>query len=64
MDKIEIFTPSGEVYQYTVDKIYDEDMNELEVARHPEQILKIKFEKELPKYSMIRLIESKRNIDK
>ena len=64
MDKIEIFTPSGEVYQYTVDKIYDEDMNELEVARHPEQVLKIKFEKELPKYSMIRLIESKRNIDK
>ena len=64
MDKIEIFTPAGEVYQYTVDKIYDEDMNELEVARHPEQVLKIKFEKELPKYSMIRLIESKRNIDK
>lgn len=56
-DEIEIFTPSGKVYAYTVDKIYDEDMNELEVARHPEQILKLKFEEELPQYSMIRLIK-------
>ena len=31
-------------------------MNELEVARHPEQVLKLKFDHELPKYSMIRLI--------
>ena len=55
-DKTEIFTPEGEVYKYTVDKIYDEDMNELEVARHPEQVLKLKFNHSLPAYSMIRLI--------
>ena len=55
-DKTEIFTPAGEVYKYTVDKIYDEDMNELEVARHPEQVLKLKFDHSLPAYSMIRLI--------
>ena len=54
--KTEIFTPAGEVYKYTVDKIYDEDMNELEVARHPEQVLKLKFNHSLPAYSMIRLI--------
>lgn len=60
-DKIEIFTPNGEVYKYTVDKIYDEDMNELEVARHPEQVLKLKFDHELPKYSMIRLITKEDN---
>ena len=54
-DEIELFTPSGEIYDYVVDKIYDEDMNELEVARHPEQVLKLKFDKELPPYSMIRL---------
>lgn len=54
-DEIELFTPSGEIYNYIVDKIYDEDMNELEVARHPEQVLKLKFEQELPPYSMIRL---------
>lgn len=56
-DQIELFTPTGDIYQYTVDKIYDEDMNELEVARHPEQILKLKFSTELPAYSMIRLIK-------
>ena len=56
-DEIEIFTPAGKIYTYTVDKIYDENMNELEVARHPEQILKLKFEEELPPYSMIRLIK-------
>ena len=54
-DEIEIFTPSMEVYEYTVDEIFDEDMNRLEVARHPEQILKLKFDKELPAYSMLRL---------
>lgn len=56
-DEIEIFTPAGKIYTYTVDKIYDENMNELEVARHPEQILKLKFDEELPPYSMIRLIK-------
>lgn len=56
-DEIEIFTPRGETFDYKVDKIYDENMNELDVARHPEQVLKLKFEKELPIYSMIRLIK-------
>ena len=56
-DKVEIFTPDGNIYPYTITKIYDEDLNELDVARHPEQVLKIPFEKELPPYSMIRLIE-------
>ncbi len=55
-DKIEFFTPTGKVYSYVVDKIYDEDMNLLEVARHPEQVLKLKFPEELPVYSMARLV--------
>ncbi len=57
-DDVEIFTPTGEVYKYKVYMIYDEDMNELEVARHPEQVLKLKFPEELAKYSMIRRINS------
>lgn len=56
-DIVEIFTPMGDVYEYKINKIYDENMNELEVARHPEQVLKLKFEYELPQYSMIRLIK-------
>lgn len=55
-DNTEIFTPDGEVYKYKIDKIYDENMQELELARHPEQVLKIKFDHELSVYSMIRLI--------
>ncbi len=58
-DQVEIFTPDGKVYPYTITKIYDEQMNELEVARHPEEVLKLKFEHKLPVYSMIRLITRK-----
>lgn len=56
-DEVEFFTPNGEVYQYTIFEIFDEDMNKLEVARHPEQVLKLKFDIELPEYSMIRLMK-------
>ena len=43
-DKVEIFTPNNKTYDYTITKIYDEDMNELDVARHPEQVLKLPFD--------------------
>ena len=56
-DEVEIFTPEKEVYSYKIEQIYDEEMNQLDVARHPEQVLKLKFDKELPKYSMMRLIK-------
>lgn len=56
-DMTEIFTPYGEVYKYKIDKIYDENMQELELARHPEQVLKLKFPHKLKEYSMIRLIK-------
>jgi len=56
-DKVEIFTPSNKIYNYTITKIYDEDMNELDVARHPEQVLKLPFDEELEEYSMIRLMK-------
>lgn len=56
-DMAEIFTPDGEVYKYKIDKIYDENMQELELARHPEQVLKLKFPHKLKEYSMIRLIK-------
>lgn len=56
-DMTEIFTPDGEVYKYKIYKIYDENMQELELARHPEQVLKLKFPHKLKEYSMIRLIK-------
>ncbi len=61
-DSVEIFTPSGEVFQMVIEHLYDEDMQKLEAARHPEQILKIPFEKILPPYSMMRLINKKSEV--
>ncbi len=59
-DRVEIFTPTGEVFSKVIDVIYDEEMNILEVARHPEQVLKIQFDYEIPKYSMMRFIEKRK----
>ena len=53
-DDVEIFMPSGKVVSLTVDKIYDEDMVELDKACHPEQTLKIKCDEEVEVSSMIR----------
>lgn len=51
----QIFMPSGKVISFTIDKIYDNDMNELEKACHPEEILKIKVPSEVEECSMMRL---------
>lgn len=52
---VEIFMPSGKVISFIVDKIYDEEMNEVEKACHPEEILKIKVPSEVEEYSMMRI---------
>lgn len=52
---VEIFMPSGKVISFTVDKIYDENMNELEKACHPEEILKLKVPDSIEKDSMMRI---------
>lgn len=57
-DVIEIFTPEEE-YIIKLDKLYDEKMNSIDIARHPGELLKIPFDKKLPKYSMIRIKERK-----
>ena len=56
-DEVEIFTPTGEIYPYKIETIYNEDNEKIEVARHPEEILKLPFDKKLSGYSMIRLIK-------
>ena len=56
-DIVEIFTPDNKIYNYEIDKIYDEDMKEQEVANHPDQVLKLPFDIKVPEYSMMRLIK-------
>ncbi|MDD3241765.1 MAG: U32 family peptidase [Bacilli bacterium] len=51
----EIIMPSGKIVSFVVDKIYDKDMNVLDAARHPEEILKIYIDYEIEEYSMMRI---------
>ena len=54
--KIEIFTPK-ESFIITIDEIYDEEGNILDVARHPLQIIKFKCDIKLNPYDLLRLGE-------
>ncbi len=54
-DEVEIFTPSGSIYSFKIDKVYDENMNSIEVARHPEQIIKLIVDFPIEKNSMMRI---------
>ena len=54
-DEVEIFTPTGETYSFTVEKLYDEQMNPIDVARHPEEVLKLFVPYPVVKDSMMRV---------
>lgn len=54
-DIVEIFGPKHEVITYTIDKIIDEDENEIDIVRHPRQIVRIPINIELNEYDMIRI---------
>ena len=60
-DKIELFTPNGKHLEFTLEQLYDEDKNKLDIARHPDNIyyLYLDTDIEIPEYSMIRLIKKK-----
>ena len=54
-DEVEFFGPNLETYTYKVNKIVDEEDNEIDVARHPRMIVKMKIDKKLEKYDMMRI---------
>ena len=56
-DKVEVFTPSGNTYTFIIDKMYNEKMEEIDTARHPEEIINIEVEIpfEVEEYSMMRI---------
>ena len=54
-DIVEFFGPNHDIITYTIDKIYDEDNNEIDVVRHPRQIVKINIDNYLYKYDMMRI---------
>jgi U32 family peptidase len=53
-DKVEFFGPEIENFTQVIEKIWDEDGNELDAARHPLQIVKFKVDKEVFPYNMMR----------
>lgn len=53
-DAVELFTPNGDVYSFVINEMYDEDMNSLDVARHPEQVIKFYLDGDVVEYSMLR----------
>ena len=57
-DIVEIFGPKHDVITYTIDKIIAEDDNEIEIVRHPRQIVRIPIDIELNSYDMIRIKNS------
>ncbi len=61
-DTLEVFTPAGEHIEFTLEKLYDEDKNEIEVARHPDNIyyIELKTNIDIPEYSMLKIIERRK----
>ncbi len=54
-DVVEIFTPLNQLFEITLDKFYNEKGEVIDCARHPEEIIKFKVEKEIPIFSMMRI---------
>ena len=54
-DKVEIFGPKTVPFTFEIGQIYDEDGNEIDVARHPKQIVSFKLDKKVYKTDMIRI---------
>lgn len=53
-DQIEIFGPNKEYYTQTIEKMWDEKGNEMEVAPHPQQRIKMKVSQPVEPWDMIR----------
>ncbi len=54
-DVLEAFGPNKEPFEIKINKIYNENMEEIDVARHPRMIVQIPCEKQLAENDMLRL---------
>lgn len=54
-DVVEFFGPNHETFTYNVDKILNENDEEIEIANHPRMIVKLKVDVNLHKYDMMRI---------
>lgn len=54
-DTVQFFGPNIETFSYKVEKIMDSDGEKLEVARHPQMIIKLEIGQKLHKFDMMRI---------
>lgn len=54
-DVVQFFGPNTETFEYEVTEIMDENNESIEVARHPQMIIKLKVDKSLNKFDMMRV---------
>ena len=60
-DNIEIFGPDKTI-KMKIKDIYDENMNKIDIVRHPKQIVYIKTDKKVEKNYMIKCIDKSNNV--
>lgn len=53
-DEVEVFGPNIETFSFTMPDIYDSEGNKVNIARHPEEILKFRLDKKVYKNDIIR----------
>ena len=53
-DEIEVMPAKGESFKMIVEKMWNEDGEEITSAPHPQQILKVKFPRPVKKFDMLR----------
>ena len=58
-DKIEIFGPENKNVKLTVKEMYDENMQKITVAPHPQQIIYVKTDEEVYKNNLVRKLLDK-----
>ena len=54
-DEVEIFGPNIETFSFIVPDIYSEENEKVNIARHPEEILRFKLDKKVYKNDIIRV---------
>lgn len=64
-DVIEVFTPNGAHLKFTLEKLYNEDMERIDVARHPDNIYYLYLDTliDIPEYSMIKIVSRKKDLN-
>lgn len=53
-EEVEVYGPNFRIKDFTIEEIYDENNNHIEVARHPRQILRIPIPFTVNRYDIIR----------